>query len=245
MKINQRNDFSNKKVARLLRHIAAAYLLTGENQFKIIAYQKAAETIESLSREIKDIWQEGKLGTIPAIGKSIQEHLDEYFRKGKSSHFQAILNRVPKTVFQLMDIPGIGPKKAYKLVKALNLTNEKTLLSDLKKACLEDKVSQIETFGKKSQEEIKKSIAIFEEKTNKQERMPLPYAFSLANEVISYLQKHPSVKRVDALGSLRRLAPTIGDIDIAIQTQNSKLKRQNYKEIINYFIKFPKTIKVD
>lgn len=245
------DKFSNKQIARLLRHIAATYLLTNENRFKVIAYQKAADTIEGLSRELKDIWQEGKLATVPSIGKSIQEHLDEYFRKGKSNHFETLLKKIPKTVFLLMDIPGIGPKKAYKLVKALNLTNEKTLITDLKKACLEDKVAQIETFGKKSQEEIKKSIAIFEEKSTQQERMPLPYAFSIAEEVISYLKKHSLVKRVDALGSLRRLAPTIGDIDIAVQIKDSisnKKKSSSHrqlKEIIDYFINFPKTIKVD
>ncbi len=239
------DKFSNKQIARLFRNIAAVYLLTNEDRFKIIAYQKAADTIEGLTREIRDIWQEGKLATLPSIGKSMQQYLDEYFRKGRARHFETILNRVPKTVYQLMDIPGIGPKKAYKLVTALGLTNEKSLLNDLKKACQDGKVAQVETFGEKSQEEIKRAIMIYEKKNNKQERMPLPYAFSLANEIIAYLKKHPAVKKVDALGSLRRLVSTIGDIDLAIQTQLENSKMGNYKEIINHFIKFPKTIKVE
>ncbi len=245
MNVKKQNDFSNKQIARMLRNISAAYLLTGESQFKVIAYQKAADTIETLSREIRDIWKEGRLENIPSIGKSLSKHLDEYFKNGKSEHFDSILNRISKAVYQLMEIPGLGPRKAFKLVKALNLNNDKTAIEELKKACETGKVAQIEGFGEKSQEEIKKSIAIYQKQIVKNERMPLPYAFSVAQEVIAYLKKHPLVIRADVLGSLRRLAATIGDIDIAIQVANLQLKIKDYKEIIKYFLKYPKIIKID
>lgn len=243
------NQFSNKKIAKLLRNIADAYLLLGENRFKIIAYQKAADVIENLSREIRDIWQENRIAEVAGIGKSLQEHLDEYFRKGYSQHFNKILKKIPETVFVLTDLPGIGPKKAFKLVKSLNLYNKKTLLKDLEKACLENKISQIEGFGEKSQIEIKKAIELYQQRLDKAQRMPLPYAFSLAQEVVNYLKKHPLIKRVDVLGSLRRLQATIGDIDIAVQINSHSLeeekKLEKYKEIINYFVNFPKKIKID
>jgi DNA polymerase (family 10) len=253
--------YSNKEIAFLLRKVAAVYLLTNENRFKVIAYQKAADTVENLSRNLFDLWQEGKVGKIPGIGTAIASHLDEYFKNGHSLHFDSLLKKIPPAVFVLMRIPTIGPKKAFSLVKNLHLWDEKTVINKLKKACLEGKVAKIENFGEKSEKEILKAINLFEKKANHKERMPLPYAFLIAKEVIDYLKKHPLVLDGQALGSLRRLAPTIGDIDILVKlkTQNSKLKTtsdvvksksdlvkpQIYKNLIDYFTQFPKTIKID
>lgn len=235
---------TNKEISYLLRCVAAAYLLTGENRFKVIAYERAADTVDHLNRELYDIWESGHLFSVEGIGPSILSHIDEYFKKKEDSHFLQIINKIPQSVFVLMKIPRIGPKKAFKLVKALELTNPETAIEDLYQACLNNKVAQIETFGEKSQEEIIEGIEIFKKGEIKQERMPLPYAYNLALEVINYLKKHPLVERVDILGSLRRMVATIGDIDIAIQIKNQKSKIKSYKEIINYFINYPKKISV-
>ncbi|MGB9707444.1 MAG: DNA polymerase III, partial [Microgenomates group bacterium] len=239
------NQFSNKTVAKILRNIAAVYLLTGENQFKVIAYQKAADVIESLSREIKDIWLEGKIDTIPGIGKNLKEHLDEFFKNGKSAHFENILKKIPRSVFILMELPGVGPKKAFQLVNKLKLFNEKTVIDDLKKACLEDKVAQLDNFGFKSQEDIIKAIELYRKKSTQHERMPLPYAFEIASDIAKYLKKMPEIERVDLLGSLRRYQATIGDIDIAVSLKSKKPDTSVYKKIINYFVNYPKKIKID
>lgn len=69
--------------------------------------------------------------------------------------------------------------------------------------------------------------------------MPLPYAHALALDIIAYLKKLP-IKRADALGSLRRMVSTIGDIDIAVATDSL-----DPKQIIDHFIRYPKTISVD
>ena len=79
--------YTNKSIAELLRNIAAAYTLKFEQErnirFKIIAYEKAADAIEHLSREIRDVWQEGKLLKVPGIGPGIGTALNEYFEKGE------------------------------------------------------------------------------------------------------------------------------------------------------------------
>ncbi len=241
------NKFSNKEIVNLLRSVAAVYLLTGQNRFKIIAYEKAADAVEHLSRELRDVWQEGKLYKVPGIGPSIGSHLEEYFNTGRSKHFASRLNKVPGGVFKLMELPTVGPKKAYKLVKELKLVDPNTVIEDLKKACIRGKVARLESFGEKSQQDILEAIKLFERTSSKAERMPLPYAYSLAKEVIDYLKKKQYVKRVDALGSLRRMVATIGDIDVAVQVQSHKVHKAKSmeKEIINYFIKFPKKVSVD
>ncbi len=235
------DKFSNKAIAHLLRSVAAAYLIKNENRFKIIAYDKAADAVEHLDREIKDVWEDGKLKEIPGIGSSIAEHLDEYFKKGFSKHLDWVLSGIPPAVFELMKIRTIGPKKAYKLVKSLKLTQPETVIADLKKAISENKVANIPSFGNKSQEDIRQAIELYEGQASKKERMPLPYAYSLAQEISNYLKKNPKVKRTDALGSLRRMVATIGDIDIAVEIASAK----DADEVIRHFTKYPKTLRIE
>lgn len=232
--------FTNKAVAELLRSIAAAYLLKNENRFKIIAYDNAADTVEHMNRELHDIWEENGLRGIPGIGPSISQHLNEYFSEGKAKHFDEVLKGIPASVFVLMKIPLIGPKRAFKLVKELKLLNPSTVIEDLKKASLAHRVAEIPSFGEKSEEDILLSIQLYEQGNRVTERMPLPYAFSLAEEVLEYLKRTPGVKRVDALGSLRRMVATIGDIDIAVVADDKDVNR-----IIEHFTHFPRMVRVD
>lgn len=234
------SKFSNKEIARLLRNIAAVYLLKNKNRFRILAYENAATSVEHLSREIKDIWQDGKLTEVPGVGSSIASHLDEYFKKGVSRHFESVLKNIPSTVFLLMRVPTIGPKKAYKLVTSLKLFNEKTIYTDLKKAALNNRIADLETFGTKSQDDILEALELFESRKSKEKRMPLPYAHMIAQEVVEYLRHNLRVKRIDVLGSLRRMVSTIGDVDIAVVADD-----KDAQSIIEHFTKYPKRISVD
>ena len=62
--------------------------------------------------------------------------------------------------------------------------------------------------------------------------MVLPIAGNIAKDIISYLKKMPEIEAVEPLGSLRRMASTIGDIDIAVASNKPQA-------VLNYFIKYP------
>jgi len=78
---------TNLQLATLFRNIAAVYQIKEENRFRIIAYEKAADSIEHLTSEAKDYWDDGKVNEIPGIGPTIASHLDELFRTGHSRFF--------------------------------------------------------------------------------------------------------------------------------------------------------------
>ena len=238
-------NYSNKEITHLLRSIAAVHQLKGKNRFRTIAYENAADAVEHLSREIKDVWEEGKIYQVPGIGEIIGSSLNELFKQGRSKHFDSILAQVPTPVFELMKVRSIGPKRAYKLVTILGLDHSDNIFTDLKKAGEEGKIAEIENFGKKSEQEIIAAINLYRQRSAKADRMPIPYAKRIADEVINYLKNHPQVMRVDALGSLRRWEATIGDVDLAVQVKREKLNGKSYKNIIDYFIKYPKKIKVE
>ena len=85
------------EVAKKLRAVAAALSLSeGDNKFRIIAYNRAADAIEHASSEVKDLWDDGKLEELAGVGKTIAGYLDELFRTKKVKHWQEILSQFPK-----------------------------------------------------------------------------------------------------------------------------------------------------
>ena len=225
-------NMTNTQIAELLRAIAASYQLKGEdkNRFRIIAYQRAADAVEHASSELKDLWDDAKLKEVPGIGESIASHLDELFRTGKSKHFEKVMEGLPKEMFDLMEVPGIGAKTAYKLVTKIGIKS----LEELEKAAKTGKVAELEGFGEQSQSDILKSI---EETKGRTKRHILPYAAEAAGMVIDWMHKSKFVKRADPLGSLRRQAATVGDIDIAVASASPK-------EALDHFIKYPKKTRI-
>lgn len=195
---------TNLEIAELLRDVAASYQLRDDakNKFKTIAYNRAADSVEHATSEIKDLWDEGKLDEIPGIGPNIARHLDELFRTGKSKHFSKIMKGIPKKAFKLMKLPGIGIKTALQLIAQGN------------------------------QGEIKKMLGQVSKKS-KEKRLLLPYAKEIADSTVEWLVKEPSALRVEPLGSLRRKVATVGDIDIAVATNEPGT-------VIEHFSKYPK-----
>ena len=216
--------FSNKEIAKLFRSISAAYTVKGNDYFKIIAYDKAADSIEHATSELKDLWDDHKLDTVPGLGKSIQSHLDELFKTGKVKHFEDVKKGLPQGMFELLDLSGMGPKSAYKLTKSLKIKN----IKDLEAAAHAGKIRSLSGFGQKSENDILASIAQYK---GQESRHLLPLAFSTAERILNHLRKIPQCEQAEPLGSLRRMVATVGDIDIAVASHNAQ-------KVVKHFTKF-------
>src|SRR3989344_3843657 len=225
---------TNEQIAKLLRNIGAAYIIKDERKFhfQIVAYHKAADSIMNSSIELTDYYKEGKLQNIPGIGTSIKGHLEELFSTGKVKYFDWALEGIPESVFVLMKIPSFGPKKAYRLVEEFGLVNAKTVIADLKKHAAKGLVAPLKGFGQKSQNDILQAIREFKEGKGKTTRMVLPFVSEIADKIIQYINECPDVRDARTLGSLRRMVPTIGDIDIAVASNNPA-------EVIKHFVSYP------
>lgn len=232
--------FSNKHISKLLSLIAAVYILNNENRFKIIAYQKAAEATENLAKELYNIWQEGRLRDVPGFKATIGESIEEYFKTGESKRFESILAGVPKTLPVLMEVPGIGPKKAIKLINEFKLFDEKTVFADVIKLASEGQIAKLDSFGEKSQTDIKEAIELFQSAYTQKTRMPLPIALEIARTVAEHMRKLKEVRQIDYMGSLRRQLSTIGDVDISI-----KAKPEDAQKIVDHFLEIPGKLAID
>ncbi len=217
---------TNLEIAELLRDVAAAYQLKGEakNKFRIVAYERAADAVEHASSELKDLWDEGKLNDVPGIGESMTAHLDDLFKNGHSKHFDEVLKGLPPSIFKLMELPGIGVKTAHRLVTSLKIGNTNPV-ADLESLAKAGKIATLDGFGEQSQEDIIKSIGRVRKRVK---RHLLPYAMDIAQDIIAWLKKDKNIIKVEALGSLRRKASTIGDLDIAIASTNPQVSLEHF-----------------
>ena len=218
-------EWTNKKIARLLREVAAAHVLKGANRFQIAAYESAADAIEHATSEIKDLWEQNALDSIPGLGEKLSAHLEELLTNGKVKHFDAVRHGLPKDLFQLLEIPGVGPKTALKLANAGVRS-----IFDLERRIQEEKL-QTQGWSTAICKKILRGIQILK---RREDRMLFPFALEIATTVLKHLKSHKAVLKADVLGSLRRKVATVGDIDIAIASNNPK-------EAIDHFCHLPNT----
>ncbi|MBU2639280.1 MAG: DNA polymerase/3'-5' exonuclease PolX [Nanoarchaeota archaeon] len=201
----------NQEISKIFYEIAEIYNLKNV-QWKPMAYNKAARVIENLPDDLKAIYKkEGLKGldAIPGIGKSMSKKIEEYIKTGKIKKYIELKKSIPKGLVKLMEIQGIGPKKASKLYKKLRIEN----LKDLEKAIRKGKVKNLEGFGSKSEEDIQESVKLFKERKNNK-RYLLGEILPMAEELISKLKKLSDTRHAIACGSIRRMYETIGDVDI-------------------------------
>ena len=217
-------EISNSKLAKLLRNVAASYDIKGiGNFFQIRAYENAADSIEHSTTEIQDLWSEGKLDNIPGLGQGIKAYLDELFRTGKVKHFDEIQKGIPHIVFDLLDVPGVGPKTAQKIA-GYGILDFEELKKKIKSGELIHK-----GFSSKVAQNILKGLSELNQRGN---RMLLSYAANQAEKISNYLKKSPDILQVHTLGSLRRMVATVGDLDFSIASDNAE-------KVVDYFCKMP------
>lgn len=204
---------TNGDIASLLQEIADLLELTDVSRFEVIAYQNAARTIEYYELDLADIYKkEGidGLKKIQGIGDTISHNVAEYIEKGKSSKRDSLIKKIPKVELDINAIPGVGPKTTKKLYHALKPKS----ISDLaKKLNSKDGQKKLEKLSilEKSIDNILRGIDL---KKRISGRIPIGVALPIAQEFVSALLSFPGVLSAEAVGSLRRMKETVGDIDI-------------------------------
>ncbi len=217
----------NLEIAEILNKMADLMEML-EIDWKPRAYRKAARTIENMSKDIRNIYEKGgekALCEIPSIGKGIAFKIEQYLKKGKIKEFEQLKKKIPQGLEQIMNLPGMGPKKAIKLYKKLKIKNLKQLISAVKKG----KIKKLEGFGKKSEKEILRAIEL---KKQSKGRQLLGVMLPIARKIKNELEKLSYVKRIEIAGSLRRRKETIGDIDLLIRSDKPE-------KVMGVFTKLP------
>ncbi len=194
------------RVAEVLMEIGTLLELKGENPFKTRAYENAARALESLTEPLQKLVVENRLVEIKGIGEALQKKISDLVTTGKLAYYDELKASIPPGLVEMLQIPGLGPKK----VKALNEKLGIETIDELEAACQAGKVAVLDGFGEKTQSKILEGI---EFKRAYATRHLLSDALSVAEPILESLRGHPDVIRCSTGGSLRRWRETIGDID--------------------------------
>jgi len=216
-----------KQVAAILEEIATLLEFKGENPFKTRAYNNAARALDGLTEDLAELVASHRLREIKGIGEAISEKITELVTTGRLKYYDDLRADFPAGLLDLLRIPGLGSKKAKKLFDALKITS----IEALEKACQEDRLIDLEGFGKKSQEKFLEGIRQVREFSS---RHLFHHTLEVATPLFEVVRRHPKVIRAELAGSLRRCKETIKDIDIV-----ASCKDADRPAIMEAFTKFP------
>jgi DNA polymerase (family 10) len=197
---------SNAEIARKLKELRMLMEFAGEPFFKFMAYERAAETLENAA-PAAELSASGELQKLPGIGKTIAGRIDEILTTGTSAYYEELAARFPPSLFEVLEVPGIGMKTAQALFAERGIAS----LADLERAVESGDLAGVGRLGKKSLENVKRGILASK---GRRLRTPLGRALPLAREIAEYLRAGSPAGNLIAAGSVRRAEPTVGDIDI-------------------------------
>ncbi len=199
----------NREVAGILRELADTMELLGEDRYRVANYRDAATRVEHHHEPIEVMAEEGRVEQIHGVGKSIGAKIREYLTTGQLAVIEERRPRVPEAALKLMQIPGIGPKRAMQFAQELNVQT----VADLQAALDSGEVAALPRLGEKAAEALRQELQRIESRS---QRIPLAIALPAAEEVIRQLQQCSAVESIAPAGSIRRWKETTGDIDILV-----------------------------
>jgi DNA polymerase (family 10) len=201
----------NDAIEELLNEYADLISISGGDPHKARAYEKAARSVGGYHGDVAALDQKG-LGKIPNVGKSIAEKIEEYRATGMIAAVEDLRARIPDGVRALMAIPALGPKKAMRLHEELRVASVDELLDALH----DQRIREVPGFGRKTEENLLRGIGAMQQSGT---RVQLGMTLDLAEEILGELRSVKEVRRADYAGSLRRMAETIGDIDLLVASE--------------------------
>lgn len=228
---------TNLDIARAFERIAEILQIQGENIFRIRAYQRAAQVIDSLPEECADIYEGGlnqhgsaeggmeALKAVPGIGEDLAKKIEEMITTGKMEALEKLKSKVPEGVVDILSIEGMGPKRTKFVWKKFGVKN----FSELEELFKSNRLNKLKGWGEKSVANILHAIELSKKMGG---RLPLHEAMGIAETIVSLLKKSGLCVNVEIAGSLRRMKETIGDIDILVTSKRPE-------EVMDLFATMP------
>ncbi len=216
----------NRDVADIFRKIAQILEIKGENRFRIRAYERAAQNIESIPEDIGVFVKEDRLKSIPGIGKDLEEKIKEIVLTDKLKYLEELKKNIPKGLLDILTIPGIGPKTAKLLHERLGIRD----IVMLERMAHSGKIKGLPGIKEKTEENILRGIELVK---RGHDRMDLKTATDVAGLFIAQLERLKDVKNINTAGSLRRMKDTVRDIDILVSSKKPEKVMDKFTTLVS------------
>ena len=193
----------NSEIVRALETIATLMEIKDEPYYRVLGYQRAAESVGALGRPIREV---ADLKELPHVGERTAAVIRDLAEDRTPQLLAELTAEIPAGLVEMTRLPGVGPRTVGRLWKDLGVTSVEEL------AGLEpQQVASLKGFGKKSAQKIVRAAETY---NATERRMLLSEATAMGERMLSFVRSHPATERAEIAGSLRRMKETIGDLDI-------------------------------
>src|SRR3954467_8851544 len=201
---------TNAEIAAAFDELGDLYELDGAVSYRVIAYRTAAKAVREASVSVMGLTREGKVTSLPGIGKTLEEKLKALDETGDIPAAQKLRAKFPPGLIAVMHLPGFGAKRAKLLYDELGVDS----LEALRAKAQAGEIRKIRGLGARVEENLLRVLADHQEGGGPAPRILLSRALPVAEQIAGALRQHPAAERVEIAGSLRRLGDTAKDIDI-------------------------------
>jgi len=211
---------ANERISKVLYEMGEILTIKGD-RFRSRAFNMAAQRITALTEDIQLIYDRSELEDIPGVGKGIAAVITEVLERGGSTQLEELRESLPHGVRDLMQLEGVGPRKAMRLNKELGVTS----IDELEQAAKEKKVRPLKGFGAKTEENLLRSIREYQ---LMQGRFLLGAVLPVIDDIIKWMKESPAVLQVEVAGSARRRKETVGDLDVLVASNTPKVVTERF-----------------
>lgn len=198
----------SRTAAHVLSQIAAYLELTGENKFKIRAYEGAARGLLALSvDDLAPLYESGELGKVRGLGPATLAVVRDLVETGESTYLEQLRESMPAGMLDMLRVPGMTPQKIHTVYDELQIQT----VEDLEAAARDGRLTNIPKWGPKTAEKILAGIAAMRARGSLR---LYQHAMIEANALLQAVRSHPDVDRAELGGALRRRLEIAGSVDI-------------------------------
>jgi DNA polymerase (family X) len=196
-------------VADVLEQIAAFLELRGENPFRIRAFRTAARAIGGYNGDLRLGLEDGSLAAAKGVGPATLQIAAELINTGRAGILEELREQIPPGLVEMLAISGLGVAKIRQIHDVLGIES----LPDLEAAALDGRLAKLPRFGRKTSENILKSIAFLRQAN----------AFRLSHHAAeeaeglrSALARLPGVTAAIVAGDVRRRSEVVRDLVLVL-----------------------------
>jgi DNA polymerase (family 10) len=189
----------------------------GENSFKAKSYATASFNIEKLPMPLNGM-QEQKIAALQGIGASTAQKISELLQTGRLASLDALLQKTPQGILEMMNIKGIGPKKISAIWKEMGIET----IGELRYACEENRLKDYKGFGEKTQQTILENITYYQQH---QGHFLYAQIESFALELTEKLRALLPGMRLKPCGAIERHLETIDELEWVTDTHPDTIRK--------------------
>jgi len=201
----------NADVAQLLEEIGDLLEIKGEQGFRVNAYRSAARRIEGLREPIEQVHAEGRLRSIQGVGPALEQKISEYLTTGSLGYIEKLRAEFPPGLVELLAVPGLGPRKARMVFDELGIAS----LVELEAAARSHRLREVAGLGARTEDRLLVEIERLKQRSG---RHQLGLTSAVAADVVADLLESDNVVNAVAVGSVRRMQDTVGDVNVLAAT---------------------------